>query len=62
MTQKKQTSPAGAVELEESQLDKAQGGTVAAGNAAQKVVSGGVNKIADGSVRPVGIRQADGSV
>jgi hypothetical protein len=52
MTQRKQTTPAGAVELEESQLDKAQGGATAT-----KVVGGGTNKIADGSVRPIGIRQ-----
>jgi hypothetical protein len=59
MTQRKQTTPAGAVELEESQLDKAQGGATATNvdNVVQKVVGGGTNKIADGSVRPIGIRQ-----
>jgi hypothetical protein len=53
MTTKKPASKAGAVELQESQLDKATGGTFVADTVVQKVVGGVTNKIADGSVRPV---------
>ncbi len=59
MTQRNQTTQAGAVELEESQLDKAQGGSnvAAVDTVVQKVVGGAINKLGDGSVRPIGVRQ-----
>ncbi len=61
----KQESQAGAVQLDESQLERARGGVLATQNAAQKVtqkvnVAGALN-LGDGSVRPVA-KAGDGSV
>ena len=61
MSENNQTMPAEAVELEESQLEAAQGG-VSISTLAQRAGDGSVNKIADGSVRPGVIKAGDGSV
>lgn len=54
--QKSQVTDAGAVALEESQLDQAQGGVIAIAPANTVSIKGDslVQKVADGSVRPIG--------
>jgi hypothetical protein len=61
----KQEGPAGAVQLDERQLERARGGVLSTQNAAQKVaqkvnVASAVS-LGDGSVRPV-VKAGDGSV